>query len=98
MTPIGRQVQEIWALEVTIQGSRKTYRVNKISRETSLAVGNKNACLSKSNGPIALKIGVDVGTGLVYAPMKYETNRTRGSRDMGFGSHWSRFAEEVHGG
>ena len=64
----------------------------------NLVAGNKNACLSISNEPIAVKICVDVGTRLVYAPMKYETNRTPPLGDMGFGSHWSRFAEEAHDG
>ena len=95
MTSIGRQVQDIWASEVAGQNSRKTYQAVELCQETSLAAGNKNTCPSKSIGPIALKIGVDVGTGLVYAPMKYETNRTPDSRDMGFGSRWSRFAEDV---
>ena len=58
----------------------------------SLVVCNENCCVSKANGPIALKIGVDVGTGLVFSYIRYETNRGPGSRDMGIGSRWSRFA------
>ena len=54
--------------------------------------------VSKANGLIALKIDVDVSTRLVYAPMKYDINRTPGSRHMGFGSRWSKFAENVLSG
>ena len=51
----------------------------------SLVACNKNGCVSTSNGPIALKIGVDVGTRLIFASIRYETNRVPGSRDMGVG-------------
>ena len=64
----------------------------------SLVACNKNGCVSTSNGPIALKSGVDVGTRLVFASIRYETNRVQGSRDMGVRSRWSRFAENSPSG
>ena len=71
---------------------------NNTSATDSLLACNKNGCVSKANGPIALKIDVDVSTRLVYAPMKYDINRTPGSRHMGFGSRWPKFAENVPSG
>ena len=64
----------------------------------SLVACNKIGCVSKANGPIALKIGVDAGTRLVFTSIRYETNRVPGSSDMGVGSRWSRFAENVLSG
>ena len=79
-------------------GLDSVQEITQVRKMCSLVACNKNGCVFTSNGPIALKIGVDVGTGLVFASIRYETNRVPGSRDMGVGSCWSRFAENVPSG
>ena len=69
-------MQEIWASEPV--SDMKSCCLKQICRETSPAAVDINAHVSAAYDLIALKIGMDVDTGLVYAPIKYETNWVQG--------------------